>query len=183
MIPSRGYARRVRRTLRLLGAGLSMVGVSTALVALGQVPGFSLRVIGGSTDFNRALLLSASIAVGLLGVGMLLISARGIDQMAVTQTGIVFPIRSLGGMLRNRTKVVPFEQIVNATAIPTPKGRTVIAFRILNMDGQETEVAYAIEWAENPSEFEDLLSERIKYRRVRNKAEYLAGADTSLIPE
>ncbi len=94
--------------------------------------------------------------------------------MAVTQTGIVSPIRSLGGVLRGTPKVVPFERIVEAVAIPIPKGRTAIEFRILNGRGQEKKAAYAIEWTENPSEFERLLSERVKYRRARSYEEYLA---------
>ena len=156
---------------------LGMTGIS---IAMERIPGLSLRVIGGSTGINQAVLLSASSGVGFLGGGMVFLALRGIDRMAFTDNGIVLPVRSLGGMLRATPKLIPFERIVEATAIPTRNGKTLIEFRFLDARGRGKNVTYTIEWAENPNEFERLLSERVKFRRARSHLEHLTRKDRNL---
>lgn len=167
-VPQKGFTAKVRRTLLLYGTILLILGMTVIAMAMGRIPGFSLRAIGGSTSLNQAILLLALSVVGFLGGGMLFVALRGIDRMALTDNGIVFPLRSLGGMLRGTPELVPFERIVEATAIPTRNGKTVIEFLFLDARGRRKNVTYTIEWAENPSEFERLLSERVKFRRARS---------------
>jgi hypothetical protein len=169
----KGFAAKVRKALLLYGTTLLVVGTTGIAIAVERIPGLSLRAIDGSTGLNQAVLLVASSGLALLGSGMLLLALRGIDSMAFTDNGIVLPIRSLNGMFRGTPKVISLERIVEATAIPTLTGKTVIEFRFLDARGRERSLTYAMDWAENPSQFERSLSEGVRFRRARSHLERL----------
>jgi len=136
------------------------------LVALGLFPGITLRPISGSETPTKVAALVAFAAGILVGLVLLGYSYRGFEEMTLDANGVIFPIRSLGRMVRGLRQVVRYSDISEAHFLVNTKGVPLVELRVRSPAGRTRLLRFATSWSSNPDRFIETLSAHVQVSKV-----------------